>query len=83
MFAAAAAAVRRLGRAFPLVAVAATLALVGAASTVAARSIAGKRVLLLDDLIRSGATLSAVARALGEAGAETVFAFALTTTRRV
>jgi len=53
------------------------------ALTVDARSIAGKRVLLLDDLIRSGATLSAVARALGEAGAATVFAFALTKTRRV
>ncbi|HEV2721978.1 MAG TPA: phosphoribosyltransferase family protein [Thermoanaerobaculia bacterium] len=53
------------------------------ALTVDARSIAGKRVLLFDDLIRSGATLSAVARALGEAGAPTVFAFALTKTRRV
>jgi len=53
------------------------------ALTVDARNIAGKRVLLLDDLIRSGATLSAVARALGEAGAATVFAFALTRTRRV
>lgn len=48
-----------------------------------ARNIAGRRVLLLDDLIRSGATLSAVARALTEAGAATVFAFALTKTRRV
>lgn len=53
------------------------------ALTVDARSIADKRVLLLDDLIRSGATLSAVARALGEAGAAAVFAFALTRTRRV
>jgi len=48
-----------------------------------ARTINGKRVLLLDDLIRSGATLSAVARALNEAGAATVLAFALTRTRRV
>lgn len=38
---------------------------------------------LLDDLIRSGATLSAVARALAAGGAATVFAFALTKTRRV
>lgn len=53
------------------------------ALTVDARHITGKRVLLLDDLIRSGATLSAVARALSEAGAATVFAFALTRTRRV
>jgi len=53
------------------------------ALAVDARSVAGKRVLLLDDLIRSGATLSAVARALSEAGAATVFAFALTRTRRV
>jgi len=48
-----------------------------------ARTINGKRVLLVDDLIRSGATLSAVARALNEAGAATVLAFALTRTRRV
>jgi predicted amidophosphoribosyltransferase len=53
------------------------------ALTVDARSIGGKRVLLVDDLIRSGATLSAVARALNEAGVRTVFAFALTRTRRV
>ena len=51
--------------------------------TVDARNVAGKRVLLLDDLIRSGATLSAVARALAEAGVTTVYAFALTRTRRV
>ena len=37
------------------------------ALTVDARNIAGKRVLLVDDLIRSGATLSAVARALKDA----------------
>jgi adenine/guanine phosphoribosyltransferase-like PRPP-binding protein len=40
-------------------------------------------VLLVDDLIRSGATLGAVAAALAEAGAQTIFAFALTKTRRV
>jgi len=53
------------------------------ALTVDARSIAGKRVLLFDDLIRSGATLSAVARSLDAAGAASIFALALTKTRRV
>lgn len=53
------------------------------ALTVNARAIAGKSVLLLDDLIRSGATLGAVAAALANAGAAIIFAFALTKTRRV
>lgn len=53
------------------------------ALSVNSRPIAGKRVLLMDDLIRSGATLGAVATALSEAGAATIFAFALTKTRRV
>ena len=53
------------------------------ALSVTAHAIAGKRVLLLDDLIRSGATLGAVAAALTEAGAAIIFAFALTKTRRV
>jgi adenine/guanine phosphoribosyltransferase-like PRPP-binding protein len=53
------------------------------ALTVNARAVAGKRVLLVDDLIRSGATLGAVAAALAEAGAAIIFAFALTKTRRV
>ncbi|HEX7809237.1 MAG TPA: phosphoribosyltransferase family protein [Thermoanaerobaculia bacterium] len=53
------------------------------ALTVNGRAIAGKRVLLVDDLIRSGATLGAVAAALGNAGAAIIFAFALTKTRRV
>jgi len=47
------------------------------------RQIVGKRVLLVDDLIRSGATLGAVAAALTEAGAAIIYAFALTKTRRV
>jgi competence protein ComFC len=47
------------------------------------REIAGKRVLVVDDLIRSGATLGAVAAALTEAGAAIIYAFALTKTRRV
>jgi competence protein ComFC len=53
------------------------------ALSVNARSVLGKRVLLVDDLIRSGATLGAVATVLSQAGAEAVFAFALTKTRRV
>ena len=53
------------------------------ALAVNARAVAGKRVLLVDDLIRSGATLGAVAAALAEAGAAIIFAFALTKTRRV
>jgi competence protein ComFC len=53
------------------------------ALAVNARAIAGKRVLLVDDLIRSGATLGAVAAALANAEAAIIFAFALTKTRRV
>jgi competence protein ComFC len=47
------------------------------------RQVAGKRILLVDDLVRSGATMSAVAEALSDAGAVAVYAFALTQTRRV
>jgi competence protein ComFC len=47
------------------------------------QAVAGKRVLLIDDLIRSGATLGAVAAVLADAGAAIIFAFALTKTRRV
>jgi competence protein ComFC len=53
------------------------------ALSVNAAAIAGKRVLLVGDLIRSGATLGAVATALSDAGAAIIFAFALTKTRRV
>jgi competence protein ComFC len=42
----------------------------------------GERILLLDDLYRSGATLNAVAEVLTRAGAEAVFALALTKTRK-
>lgn len=42
----------------------------------------GERILLLDDLYRSGATLNAVAEALAQAGAAAVFALALTKTRK-
>lgn len=44
--------------------------------------IEGERILLLDDLFRSGATLNAVAEALTRAGAGAVFALALTKTRK-
>ncbi|HEX7153332.1 MAG TPA: phosphoribosyltransferase family protein [Thermoanaerobaculia bacterium] len=52
------------------------------ALSVESESIVEKRVLLVDDLIRSGATLNAVAAALSNAGAATLFAFAFTRTRR-
>lgn len=43
--------------------------------------IAGKRLLLFDDLYRSGATMNAVARELIKSGAEELFVLALTHTR--
>jgi len=46
--------------------------------------LAGKKVLLIDDLYRSGATMSAVTNALYESGkAEEVYALTLTRTRRL
>ena len=46
------------------------------------RGIAGKRVLLFDDVYRSGATMSSVARALYlEGSAKSVYRFAITRTR--
>jgi len=47
------------------------------------RLVEGRSVLLVDDLVRSGATMNAVAEALTTAGASSVYAFALTQTRRV
>ncbi len=47
------------------------------------RQVGGKTILLVDDLVRSGATMGAVAEALSHAGAAAVYAFALTQTRRV
>ncbi|HYH44694.1 MAG TPA: phosphoribosyltransferase family protein [Thermoanaerobaculia bacterium] len=52
------------------------------AFVVSRSEIEGERILLLDDLYRSGATLNAVAEALAEAGAAAVFALALTKTRK-
>jgi len=45
------------------------------------RVISGKKVLLFDDLYRSGATMNAVTRALYDAGAKVVLAFTITRTR--
>ena len=41
----------------------------------------GYRVLLVDDLYRSGATMNAIAYVLNNSGATAVFAFAFTKTR--
>lgn len=46
------------------------------------RQVAGKRILLVDDLVRSGATIAAVAEQLTAAGARTVHVLAVTQTRR-
>jgi competence protein ComFC len=45
------------------------------------RDVSGRSILLVDDLVRSGATMGAVAGAILTAGAEAVYAFALTKTR--
>jgi competence protein ComFC len=52
------------------------------AFVVSRSGVEGERILLLDDLYRSGATLNAVGEALAEAGAAAVFALALTKTRK-
>ncbi|MEW6683619.1 MAG: phosphoribosyltransferase family protein [Nitrospirota bacterium] len=44
--------------------------------------VTGKRILLLDDLVRSGATINAVAEQLTSAGATAVHVLAITQTRR-
>jgi predicted amidophosphoribosyltransferase len=44
--------------------------------------VAGHRVLLMDDLYRSGATLNAVTEAILQSGASLVYALALTQTRK-
>lgn len=46
------------------------------------RQVVGKRILLVDDLVRSGATIAAVAEQLTAAGARTVYVLAATQTRR-
>lgn len=46
------------------------------------RQVAGKRILLVDDLVRSGATIAAVAEQLTAAGARAVYVLAATQTRR-
>lgn len=52
------------------------------AFTVNTSMVERQRILLVDDLYRSGATMSAVAEALRTAGAATIFALALTQTRK-
>jgi len=47
------------------------------------RLVEGKRILLIDDLMRSGATMSAAAEELMASRAKAVYALALTQTRRV
>ena len=51
------------------------------AFVVNASRVKGHRVLLVDDLYRSGATMNAIAEVLLRSGATAVFAFALTQTR--
>lgn len=46
-----------------------------------ADKVGGRRILVVDDLLRSGATMGETTRALRAAGAANVFAFALTKTR--
>lgn len=58
------------------------LELLGGAHSIAGNALSGRRVLLLDDLYQSGATLNAIARLLKEAGGvSAVFALALTRAR--
>jgi predicted amidophosphoribosyltransferase len=45
------------------------------------KHVSGERVLLFDDLYRSGATMNAIAERITAAGASQVFAFAFTQTR--
>jgi len=59
------------------------LSLLAGAFRVESSEIRGRRVLLLDDLYRSGATMNAVASALcDDGGAAAVYALAMTRTRR-
>jgi len=51
------------------------------AFVVNASRVKGHRVLLMDDLYRSGATMNAIAEVLLSSGATAVFAFAFTQTR--
>jgi predicted amidophosphoribosyltransferase len=51
------------------------------AFTITASMVQRQRVLLLDDLYRSGATMNGIADAITQAGAEAVYVFAFTQTR--
>ena len=58
------------------------LELLGEAHSIQGEALRGRRILLLDDLYQSGATLNAIARLLKEAGGvSAVFALALTRAR--
>jgi predicted amidophosphoribosyltransferase len=57
------------------------LKLLKGAFSVDAAGVSGKRILLVDDLYRSGATATAVAQALIAAGAAAVYMLAITKTR--
>ena len=59
----------------------ARLRLLAGAHAVEASEVAERRILVVDDLFRSGATMNAVTTALYEAGATDVFALAITRTR--
>ncbi len=52
------------------------------AISVDTKTVAGRRVLLVDDLVRSGAMIKAVAEQLKLAGASAVYVIAVTQTRR-
>jgi competence protein ComFC len=56
--------------------------LLDGAFVVNAERVRAERILLIDDLYRSGATMNAIAEALSKAGAAVVYAFALTKTRK-
>jgi predicted amidophosphoribosyltransferase len=60
----------------------ASLAGVFAAPGATARHLRGRTILLVDDVLTTGATVEACAQALHDAGAERVVAFALARTRR-
>jgi competence protein ComFC len=59
------------------------LAALEGAFVVDTAQVAGKSLLLVDDLVRSGATMSSATEALQAAGAGSVYVFALTQTRKV
>lgn len=57
------------------------LELLAAAFSVQGAALNGRRILLFDDLFRSGATLNAITKTLKDSGAAAVFTLTLTRTR--